>query len=314
MCSQIQSKIQHSSETNILGILESLGYEFQDYGRNKRSSAVFRGGTNKTSLVVYDENHFIDFFSGEKGSLRKLVALTIKKDFKYTQKWLKEKGCSYQFVQPHVKIHQSQVFPQEAATGLVKEYSYWKSRGIEEETLKKFHGGVRGNGKLKDRFVFPILNSEKEIVGLAGRDLLNNPYNKIRPKWKILGDKKDFVYPLAWNLKQIREKGEVILVESIGDCLALFNGGIENVLVLFGLHLNASIHRILLTLNLNRVIVALNNDSDKGKMGNKASEKIKTELLGFFSKEKVLIKLPMNKKNDLGEMTKDEIKQWGNNL
>ena len=63
--------------------------------------------------------------------------------------------------------------------------------------------------------------------------------NASRPKWKHLGKKSQWIYPYySPNIRKdihdsILEKESVILVESIGDMLNLFQHGIYNVLVTF---------------------------------------------------------------------------------
>ena len=92
------------------------------------------------------------------------------------------------------------------------------------------------SGKLNNRIVFPIFNMDgTDIEGFAGRDLLDRD-----TKWKLMGAKRLWIYPffLPEVQEAIMEKQEVILVESIGDFLALYEAGIFNVLVLFGVKNN----------------------------------------------------------------------------
>ena len=75
------------------------------------------------------------------------------------------------------------------------------------------------------RIVFPIYNENNQIHGFAGRDV--SPSSKAdRPKWKHVGKKTKWIYPYFINTKifndSVKERGSVILVESIGDMLALF--------------------------------------------------------------------------------------------
>ena len=52
---------------------------------------------------------------------------------------------------------------------MVKDHSYWIGRGVSESTIKSFNGGVVLSGKMKDRYVFPIKNYKKQIVGFSGK-------------------------------------------------------------------------------------------------------------------------------------------------
>ena len=116
------------------------------------------------------------------------------------------------------------------------------NKNISEETQKKLQGGLAGVGKMYRRMGFPIYNEHKQLIGFSGRKVDdNNNY----PKWKHIGRRNNWVYP-ALNKKtevdeEIKTKKEVILVESIGDALALYEQNINNVLVIFGLSVNNNI-------------------------------------------------------------------------
>ena len=85
--------------------------------------------------------------------------------------------------------------------------------------------------KLYNRYVFPIWDTNtSRVLGFTGRDISN----KHPLKWKILGKKSDWLYPFFCNKKYIKETNQIILVESIGDMLALWENGIMNSIVTFG--------------------------------------------------------------------------------
>jgi DNA primase len=188
-------------------------------------------------------------------------------------------------------------------------YTFYKNRGISEQTIKDFGGGVKTYGKLNNRFVFPIYQGEK-IVGLAGRDLYTNSQ---RPKWKILGRKANFVYPYKLTLSDIESSRCVILVESIGDALSLYEAGIKNFLVLFGLSVSKPVTLTLIKSNVDKIIIATNNDMDlETNRGMKAALGIKYKLSKFFSPDSIFVKLPYKK--DFGDMKKQEIIDWYKSL
>ena len=151
-----------------------------------------------------------------------------------------------------------------------------------------------------NRYVFPIFNSENLLIGFSGRDVSNLTLDG-RPKWKHLGDKKEWVYPAQINCKSIKAKKEVILVESIGDMLALFENGITNVLVTFGLFLSNKMLYTLIARNPEKIVVAFNNDGSESGAGNEAAQTVKSRLLGYFDDSQILIRLPSSAK-DFGEM------------
>jgi DNA primase len=161
---------------------------------------------------------------------------------------------------------------------------------------------------MKNRYVFPIFDVNNNIIGFSGRDVTN--VSKI--KWKHLGEKNDFLYPLFLNKNMIEDLKEVILVESIGDMLSLWQAGIKNVLVTFGTNLSLSILNYCLKIDAKKIYVSLNNDSHNNNAGNIGAEKIYSRLKRYFDDNQIKIALPIRK--DFGEMTKEEILQWKNNL
>jgi hypothetical protein len=215
---------------------------------------------------------------------------------------------SFQPVASHqVEIQEQEIFSKDCLVRLLKDNSYWNNRGISNETLEIFSGGVAIKGKLMNRYVFPIFNERRDLVGFSGRALQN-----FNPKWKLLGGKSKWSYPLIFNKSEIVRNRYVILVESIGDMLALWEADIKNVLVLFGIDISSSIVTSLIKLDVNKIVLALNNDKDNNFIGNIASENGKKFLSKFFDESQILISLPTLK--DFGDMTVEEINLWKTNL
>jgi len=106
----------------------------------------------------------------------------------------------------------------------------------------------------------------------------------------------------------LKETKEIFLVESIGDCLALWDAKINNVIVTFGLEVSVAILNLLLKIDPNKIYISFNNDIKKNEAGNKAAEKAKNKLLRYFDSKQIDIKLPTKK--DFGEMSVQEIEQW----
>lgn len=183
---------------------------------------------------------------------------------------------------------------------LIKNYSYFESRGISAETQKFFKMGVAGKGKLNQRVVIPIENERHDkIVGFTGRliDDKNEWHIKNKtPKYKHLLDIGSCVFPYFPN--EIKKaKNKIILVEGPGDVLYLWDRGIKNVICLFGVNISSKVLGYLIQLNPEEILIATNNElnsSNKG-VGNKSAEKIRGKLLNFFNEEKVKIALPQLK-------------------
>lgn len=168
--------------------------------------------------------------------------------------------------------------------------------------------GLATTGKMYQRFVFPVFNEAGEICGFSGRHL-NWTEEMNAPKWKHIGDKRDWIYPLF--LPEYRQNldilDEIILIESNGDSLALYEEGYKNHLVTFGLEISPAIMSFLLAGDYKKITIATNNDFDNvdknGKptnWGKIAAIKNLIKLSSVFPTEMIDIKLPTL--NDFGEM------------
>jgi DNA primase len=299
-------------ELNVYQVLTDLGYQLKDYGKEFRTKPLYRESDNDTVLRIYkDTGKWFDFKQNISGDINSLVKLTLKlEDMSQAQQWLKNKNFvsnnPAEINKPLIKS--SKKFDTEILSRLEDNQEYWIKRGVDIETLKTFKGGVAKMGKMKNRYVFPIFNSKNNIIGFSGRDITN--LSKI--KWKHLGEKTEFVYPLFLNSEIIQEQRELILVESIGDMLSLWQAGIKNTLVTFGTSLSLAILNYCLKIDPKKIYISLNNDSNKNNAGNIAAEKTQARLSRYFDKSQLKISLPPKK--DFGEMTKEEIVQWKNNL
>jgi hypothetical protein len=185
---------------------------------------------------------------------------------------------------------------------LIKDYSYWNGRGISTETVEPFKGGIAvGDGQMKGRWVFPIFNSDDKIIGFNGRRLDGKP----EMKWKIIGKSSKFVWG---GLDEIVDAERVILVESIGDSLALREHGFPENLCLFGTNLSQSVLAHLIAVNPKEIIISTNTDSHG--VGQKSAGKIQNILSKFFKEDIIGIRLPSEPgKKDWNEVTPEHIKE-----
>ena len=95
----------------------------------------------------------------------------------------------------------------------------------------------RGDGfydRFRGRVIFPIFSLSGKVVAFGGRTILdenpkylNSPDTPVYTKGKIL-------YGLNFTKGDIRDKGEMVLVEGYTDFLALFQAGITNVAASLG--------------------------------------------------------------------------------
>lgn len=190
---------------------------------------------------------------------------------------------------------------------LVKDHSYWRGRGISDETVAPFLGGVAMDGQMKGRYVFPIFGQppqEDVIIGFTGRALSKDT----QLRWKHLNATKQWIWG---GLDDIAPGGRVILVESIGDSLALREHGVPETLCLFGVNLSQAVLGHLITLNPSSIIVSTNRDLNHD-VGQQAAAKIRNLLDTFFNRDIVEVKLPPSGTKDWGCATKEQIQSTFN--
>jgi len=291
-------------ETNVKEILTSIGYRLRDVGREFRTKPLYRDSDSDNVLSIKkDTGYWYDFKTNQHGSFDKLIKITLNLDDAKAEEYLKNRNWQYESSGiEKEKLEELKVFPSELLDKLEKDHSYWLTRNINEETVSVFEGGVAKEGRMKDRYVLPIFNSKKQIVGFTGRDLTGTK----KAKWKHLGDKSKWVYPLYFNKKEVLDAKSVILVESVGDMLSLWQSGVKNSAVTFGLDINNSLLNLFIRMDLDTIYISFNNDENQA--GNQAAKKLYFKLLKFFDKNQIKVALPT--KNDFGEMNKEEIQQW----
>lgn len=299
-------------QISVYEILTELGYQLKDYGKEFRAKPLYRDSDNDTVLRIYkDTGKWFDFKQNISGDINSLVRLTLKiDDPDKAQEWLKNKNFHINYSVEYTKpiLKSTKKFDLNLLDNLENNNSYWNKRGVTDATLNMFKGGVGKAGKMKNRYVFPIFDIKNDIIGFSGRDITN--ISKI--KWKHLGEKNDFLYPLFLNSQIIENEKEIILVESIGDMLSLWQSDIKNVLVTFGTNLSLSILNYCLKIDVKKIYISLNNDSNKNNAGNIGAEKALSRLKRYFDDKQLQIALPAKK--DFGEMTREEILQWKTNL
>ena len=281
--------------SSIHDVLTKIGYDLRDYGNAFRAKPLYRDSDNNTVLIIDKETgRWKDFSSNQNGSLKELIKLTL--NLKSEEDVIKVLGDYNPTIsKPTVNIEQPKIFSKDLLIKLRKDYSYWEKRGINKSTIELFQGGVADNGKMAKRFVFPIFNDKDSIVGFAGRDISG----KSEIKWKLLSKKSEWVFP-NFSQNYIRESRSVILVESIGDGLSLWEVGVKNFLITFGLSLSSSQMAFLIKSDVRSIKILFNNDSQKNSSGNQASINLKNKLMNHFDEHQIEIITPPE--NDLNDM------------
>jgi hypothetical protein len=309
---------QMSKEDKVKEILSELGYRLADRGAYWQTNAVFRDGDNQTAIQIYkDTGVWKDYVEGtEYLPLQALVKKTSGADGKNLDKILGEIKNSSEESGSVEKLQTEKTFDDSVYQNLIPHYDFYTERGISEKTLKHFKSGLCTGGAMYQRHVFPIFNEHQEVHGLSGRDV-SLTSNNSRPKWKHMGKTSSWVFPLYLknNLdysdcyESIIKTREVIIVESVGDCISLFENGFKNTLVSFGLNISQKLICAITELNPAKITISFNNDkSSQENRGLLASIKNYCKLLSFFDYDKIQICLPTEK--DFGEMSTEDFEQW----
>ena len=294
--------------------LEKLGYNLQDCGNHWRTRAIYRNGKTNTSVIIYKDSGVWRDFGADTQSkpFNALVRETLNTDDpKVLSNYLVDSDQTYKSEKKE-KIEMEKIYPESYLDKLLPMKTFYEKRGISGSVQSIFKCGYAGGGKMYRRIVFPIYDLDKNIHGFSGRTILNDDNT---PKWKHMGKKTNWVYPHHISSNSIDENREVILVESIGDCLALHEAGFKNVLVTFGLDASSKLISYLNTFELDRIIVATNNDKDKEiNSGGIASVKAVAKLAQVFDLSIIRLNPPLC--NDFGEMLErdtggfDNFRQW----
>jgi hypothetical protein len=292
--------------------LEKLGYSLQDCGSHWRTRAIFRNGKTSTSLIIYKDSGVWRDFGGDEQAkpFTALVKETLKtEDPKALKEYLiNNPNQKESFTPKEEVIEMEKIYPESHLEKLLPMKTFYEKRGISAEVQTEFKCGYAGGGKMYRRIVFPIYNLDGQIHGFSGRSITND---ENVPKWKHMGKKSSWLYPHQLSSSSIEDTEEVILVESIGDCLALHENGFKNVLVTFGLDASSAMISYLNSFNLKKIIIATNNDKDKeSNSGGMAAIKTAAKLSQVFDFSLIRINPPLS--NDFGDMALEgkDFKEW----
>ena len=298
---------------SIRNLLSSLGHRPFDAGNEWRCQAVYRGGDSPNSLSVNKRNGlWFDYPAQTGGSLQELVELTLHEEIEDFEKFVERYDIDFsQLEEERPTIMSEKIWPKEELDKLLPHYRFYEDRGISKETLQLFKGGFQHSGTMNRRFVFPIYNKDGQIHGWTGRDMTESR----DVKWYHLGKTRDWVYPFYVRKgsrfpcqEAIREKGFVILVESVGDMLALWEHGYKNVLVTFGVKVSPTLSALLMGLGV-KIVISTNNDiGKKENWGRKGALDVFIRLLSHIDYQNMIIALPAGT-NDFGDQDHD-FEKW----
>ena len=311
-------------QTDIHEALNQLGFKLNDRGAYWQTSAIWRNGDNPTAIQIYkDSGVWRDFVEdGKHQPFFRLVGKalgTVNK--KEIEKYVKTSGVRLDFVEEkdnRVKIHMDQVYDISELQKLLPHHKFYLDKKISLETLRMYQGGYATAGKMNGRYTFPVFqeNVKSNIIGYTGRSLRYNTDSSFS-KWKHIGQRRNWIYPLyipVGNdypfLECAKKKEELVIVESVGDSLALTENKLLNHMVTFGLNLSSKQICQLVSLNPSLITIAANNDKGKDvNAGLESAIKNFIRLMDFFDLSKLAIKLP--DVNDLCDLHVDgQFQTW----
>jgi DNA primase len=295
-------------------ILDSLNVEYEESGKEIRMACPIHGGSDKNACIYisndYEPNwkcYSHNCHENNYGLINLLMGI-LNKNFKETIEWLDKFDIKYEPLSKDRKISKTLniLTKQRRKTdfhipiSLLQQYSdnveFYINRGFKPETLSKFNIKVCKNRKdyLFGHVVVPVFNDDgKSIAGLIARNpnpkcLIcdrfhkeNEPCSENGTKWKNTKGftNNSFLYNI-WNAKQsIETTKEVILVESAADVWRMYEGGIYNVLGMFGTSLSEDQKLILETLPILKINLFLDPDEP----GKESAQRLKNYLDRFYN-------------------------------
>lgn len=147
-------------------------------------------------------------------------------------------------------------------------YRHMSALKIPEEELERI-GLIKKNknGKYYDKFrnrvIFPIINTQKKVIGFGGRSIING--DKGMPKYlnsdeSEIFHKKNNLYGLNLARDEVKKEGNIIIVEGYMDVISLYQAGVKNAIASLGTALTNEQARLLARYTKN-VVLAYDSDN-----------------------------------------------------
>jgi 5S rRNA maturation endonuclease (ribonuclease M5) len=224
------------------------------------------------------------------------------------------------YIQNKIEKPENQISRSQIIKSIQIPAEYYVHRNYSKEVLTKYDVGLCNNPSkpMYNRVVVPIYDNDyKYMVGCTCRSIfekcdscgsyhdpiLTCPQNDQRwlfPKWKHSTELKsqNYLYNFWFAKQYIYESGLAIIVESPGNVWRLEENGIHNSVAMFGSSLSDR-QKILLDSSGAMTLIILTDNDDAGR---KAANQIKNKCQNTYR-----IFIPTINKNDVGEMTPEEI-------
>lgn len=285
----------------LIDILEELGMHSINTNNSKYISCGMPDGDNQSSTIVYkDFNLHVDAYTrnikGINGDsdIFNLISFILKIDIFNSFKWC----CGFLGVdiyynpkrnlpvsilwtrQMNKMINKEEI--EEPLTPIGEEIlNYYKpcspfiflEDNITKSTMQEFEIGYDFE---THRITIPIRDEFSTLVGVKGRLFkyqLDNEEKKVKYIYLEPCSKTKVLYGLHKSLKHIKEKNEVIVVESEKGVMQLWSYGIRNVVAIGGHSFSQTQIQKLLLLDVENIVLAFDQDVARDKATNKVLKK-----------------------------------------
>ena len=156
------------------------------------------------------------------------------------------------------------------------------ARGVDPETAadagllqRRDSGGFYD--RFRDRIIFPIQDSNGQIVGFGGRAFGDEQPKYLNSPQSPIFDKSSLLYGLSFARDAIRGENQVVIVEGYMDVIAAHQFGFENVVAAMGTALTESQVDLVKRLT-KRVVLALDADTAGQMASIRAIESLQSSL------------------------------------
>ena len=290
-------------------------------GANVKGLCPFHNEKTPSFVVSKDKQYYHCFGCGASGNAIGFVMAIENMDFLDAIEFLAEKA--HMDLDQYREKGQSNYKPQNKdlkkkyfeITGHAARYfysnlkkdhnalTYFKNRGISEETLKQFGLGyakdewrglldylarppykaeeleqvglvIKKDNKndhydrFRDRVMFPIIDVQGKVVGFGGRIMGDGQPKYLNSPETPIFNKSNTLYNLNLAKNELNKEKTLIVVEGYMDVIALYQNGIKNVVATLGTALTSN-HGRLLKRYADEIVIAYDSD----EAGQKATQR-----------------------------------------
>ncbi len=299
--------IQNKLEQCVEDLFAALGVDLDDYLLNEQQirgmAPCHSGADNPTAFAYYYDSGRWQCFSNQchhkygsdlLGFIRAIKKCSFDECITWSENFLVDKKVTNEVpIKKVIKMiapvdywteHLNQnTYNELILKRLEPPIAFALYRGLDYGLLRSLGSGVAKRGSLRGRFVLPVRNLERKIVGFTGRILQDN---SDYPKW--LHWPESFVksinfYNLDRAYETINKTQSIIITEGPLDAIKIEMAGFQNVVALLGTSLGEGQITLLRKCNVVRVYLALDNDEPGRKATEYAARILEKNLFDLYT-------------------------------